>query len=374
MRYSKFLIMSASIFTATLSYAACTGSNCFNQGVDFANQAKPSSDSISNSVLESAVGANNIAKAQATQDSIQSTMGNDYKNIDGITNSGKNKAQACVGKDTTECKAYNYYNDPLTKLSQQGIESAVGVASNLINKKIQQNVNITDYCAQNPNDSICKMCKQDPSQSMCQNGNKCTTISYTTGDNKYVSNGCQIIGQRSYDCEKWVDNVQFHNDYTPPSPPDGTPVGTGTTSAGGCGGAYASINMTMTAYATATKQDSVVLTGYVSGSAACAKTVRQDFNMLIPFSGYNSQIYAKQDWPCGNSGDHWFIGNYVTVSGGCNGNNCSYILTVRATHGGESNQCKTDQSSSLTFNFQKPQSEKNQIVVDKVVWKDTCNQ
>ena len=48
----------------------------------------------------------------------------------------RTKAQACIGKDTAECKAYNYYNDPLTKLSQQGIESAVGVASNLINKKI----------------------------------------------------------------------------------------------------------------------------------------------------------------------------------------------------------------------------------------------
>lgn len=222
MRYSKLLIVSASIIAASLTYAACTGTACFNEGVDFGNQAKPSSSSISNSVLESAVGANNITQAQASQDSIQSAMGNDYKNIDGITNAGNTKAQACIGKDTAECKAYNYYNDPLTKLSQQGIESAVGVASNLINKKIEQNVSLTDYCAQHPSDSICKMCKDDPSQPMCQSGNKCTTISYNTGDNKYVTNGCKIIGQRSYDCDKWVDSISFTKSTYECNPNDGS--------------------------------------------------------------------------------------------------------------------------------------------------------
>lgn len=374
MRYSKLLIMSASLFT-TLSYATCTGTACFNQGVDFGNQTKPSSDSISNSVLESAVGTNNITQAKAAQDAIQSTMGNDYKNIDGITNSGNNKAQACIGKDTAECKAYNYYNDPLTKLSQQGIESAVGVASNLINKKIEQNVSLTDYCAQHPSDSICKMCKDDPSQSMCQSGNKCTTISYNTGDSKYVTNGCQIIGQRGYNCSKWVDSIDFHT--TPPSPADGTVLASGVVQTSLKPYSYIntaasiSANLSMTAYSDLTMQNVIKLTGTVSSypNNNCG-TDTKPINLNISFNQSQSTIYSlnyPSGFRCQTEG-----GSNLVIKGGCVGDICSYLFT--ATTNGHYANSYTDKTEikTMTFSFTKPKAGSNEKIIDKITWKDNC--
>lgn len=371
MRYKKFLITSVSLISAFSSYAACSGNDCFNQGVDFGNQAKPSASVISNSTLESAVGSNNISQANAMQDSIQQTMGGNYKNIDGITNAGNNKAQACVGKDTAECKAYNYYNDPLTRLSQQGVESAVGVASKLINKKIEQNVDLASYCSSHPDDTTCKMCRDDPSQAMCQQGNKCTTISYTTGDNRYVTNGCQIIGQRSYECDKWIDNVISHMQYIPPNPLDGTVVGSGSTRADACDGAWTSGAFRILSYSYLTQADMIYLSGTVSGNGACGGVVTRDINMNISLNGINSRIYSLDQTGCDRG--RWDNGNFIDVSGGCSGSSCSYKFDIKAKRGGVGNRCKQEITQSFTLNFTKPQLERYERVVDQVVWKDNCS-
>lgn len=379
MRYKKFLITSVSIISAFSSYAGCSGNDCFNQGVDFGNQAKPSSNVISNSTLESAVGSNNISQANAMQDSIQQTMGGNYKNIDGITNAGNNKAQACVGKDTAECKAYNYYNDPLTRLSQQGVESAVGIASKLIDKKIEQNVDLASYCLSHPNDTTCKMCRDDPSQSMCQQGNKCTTISYTTGDNRYVTNGCQIIGQRSYECDKWVDNVTFHNNYIPPNPLDGTVVSSGVLQVSLKPYSYINnaatinANLRMVAYSDYTRGNLIKLMGTISSypNNSCG-TDSKTIELNISFNQPKLQIYDlwfPSGFRCQTEG-----GSHLSIEGGCTDNNCTYVFTARVDgHYYRTTYPDKSETKTMTFSFTKPQVERYERVVDQVVWKDNCS-
>jgi hypothetical protein len=215
MQFKKLLLCTSSLlFICHLVNADCsTTGSCFNDGVDFgkSNSNIYSGNNISNSALESALGKQRIIDAKDIQSNIQNTMGNNYKNLDGITQAGNQKATSCNGKTSSDCDSYNYYNDPLTRKAQEGIESVVSIASNLINKQINPNVNISEYCNSNPSDTICVSCKKDPNQPMCKTGNKCTQISYKTGEGDYVSQSCQVIGQRDYSCNKWVDDVEWKN-------------------------------------------------------------------------------------------------------------------------------------------------------------------
>jgi hypothetical protein len=210
-RKSLLYISSLLILSHAVNADCSTTGSCFDDGVNFgkSNANIYSGSNISNSALESAVGKERVSDAKNTQSSIQNTMGNNYKNLDGMTQAGNQKASSCAGKSTADCDSYNYYNDPLTRKAQEGIESVVSIASNLINKQINPNVNITDYCNSNPNDTICVSCKKDPSQPMCKSGNKCTQISYKTGSGDDVSQSCQVIGQRGYSCNKWVNDVSW---------------------------------------------------------------------------------------------------------------------------------------------------------------------
>ncbi|HRG61619.1 MAG TPA: hypothetical protein PLP75_01230 [Burkholderiales bacterium] len=213
MQFKKlWLISSYLLFLINTSYAACNGTtSCFDDAINYSkNNQSYSASNINNNSIESAVGSTRVFDAQNTQNSITNTLGQNYKNIDGMNQSGKNKAQQCAGKNTPDCDSFNFYNDPLTRKAQEGIVDTVGVASDLINKKIKQDVNITDYCARNPQDTVCKMCQKDPNQAMCQNGNKCTTITYKAGSGQKQTNSCSITGERNYTCNKWVDDIKFH--------------------------------------------------------------------------------------------------------------------------------------------------------------------
>lgn len=209
MRYNKFLII-ASLLITKLAVAACSGTSCFNDGISYGGQFVPSANDISNSLIESAVGKDRVNSAKSTQEAIQGEMGGNFRNVDGMTNAGNKKTQNCVGKKTPECDALNYYNDPLMRQKQQGIESSVGMASYLLNKQIQQNVDFKSYCQTHPTDSLCKMCQENPNQSMCQDGNKCTTITYQSAGTSKDKFSCEIKGQRGYHCNKWVEDVTFH--------------------------------------------------------------------------------------------------------------------------------------------------------------------
>ncbi len=213
MQFKKLLLISGYLlFLINTSYAACNGTaNCFDDAINYSkNNQSFSVSNINNNSIESAVGSTRVSDAQNTQNSISNSMGQNYKNIDGMTQAGKNKAQQCVGKNTPDCDSFNFYNDPLTRKAQEGIVDTVGVASDLINKKIQQDVNITDYCARNPQDTVCKMCQKDPNQAMCKNGNKCTTVTYKVNGGQKSTNFCSITGERNYTCNKWLDDIKFH--------------------------------------------------------------------------------------------------------------------------------------------------------------------
>ncbi|MBX9865507.1 MAG: hypothetical protein K2Y14_01225 [Burkholderiales bacterium] len=366
MQYNKFTQIIASLVGVVFTQyavAACAGTDCFSQGVDFGNQAKTSGSIISNSILESAVGAQNMSAAQANQDAIQNTMGGDYKNIDGITNSGNSKAQACVGKNTSDCNAYNFYNDPLTRQNQQGLESAVGMASNLINKQINQNVDITAYCETHPNDSTCKSCQADPSQAMCQSGNKCTTITYNTGSTIEQSNACEIIGQRSYDCNSWVDDVVFHYDYVPASPADGSVMAQGANQ--DTSKTYCAINASITSNEALTAQNQISI-NVNSRNDDGGWNITKDFNYSMTGTGYQ---YAYQNNNNGNT-NKTMIGS--VGSGVCNGNSCSLSFTTQCNHG-QLGGNDWNRSATVTLNYTKPTVSSNTLVIDKVTQKDNCS-
>lgn len=213
MRFKKLLPISSSLFLfMNTSFAVCNGTtNCFDDAINYSkNNQSYSASNINSTSIESAVGNARVSDAQNTQNSISNAMGNNYKNIDGMSQAGKNKAQQCVGKNTPDCDSFNYYNDPLTRSAQEGIVDTVGIASDLINKKIQQDVSITDYCTKNPQDTVCKMCQKDPNQAMCKNGNKCTTVTYKINEGQKSTNFCSITGERNYTCNKWIDDIKFH--------------------------------------------------------------------------------------------------------------------------------------------------------------------
>lgn len=367
---SSLILISFSIYAAT--------SDTFDQGVDFANQNKPNNSVIGNSVLESTVGINNINQAVANQDSIQNTMGGNYKNIDAINNSGNNKATQCVGKTTNDCAAYNFYNDPLTRQKQQGVESAIGVASDLINKTINQNVNITEFCSTHPNDAVCVMCRKDPSQPMCQNGNKCTTITYNSNSTSTNSQDCQIIGHRSYSCKKWVDNVTFHNNYIPPNPLDGTVVSSGVLQVSLKPYSYINnaatinANLRMVAYSDYTRGNLIKLMGTISSypNNSCG-TDSKTIELNISFNQPKLQIYDlwfPSGFRCQTEG-----GSHLSIEGGCTDNNCTYVFTARVDgHYYRTTYPDKSETKTMTFSFTKPQVERYERVVDQVVWKDNC--
>lgn len=362
MGFSKYLITSLVILCGQYSYAACSGSDCFNQGIDFANQSNPGSSSINNSFIESAVGSAKVSQAVANQDSIKNAMGGSYKNIDGINNSGQTKAQNCVGKNTDECSAYNFYNDPLTRQAQQGVESAVGVASDLINKKIEQNVNITDYCAKNPNDTICKMCQKDPNQSMCQNGNKCTTITYTNSGSSQTSNACEIIGQRSYDCSSWVDDVLFHYDYVPPSPADGTVLAQGQNQ--DTSKTFCSVNAQINSYEYLTNLNQVTVTVFTRNDDY-PYNQSKTFNISMDVGSSNYVHFQSNN---GNT-NKTVSGNISGAS--CTGGYCSMTFVTSCNHhqlGGND----WDRTTAVTLSYAKPKISSNTLVIDKVSNKDNC--
>ena len=362
MHYKKFLV--SSLLLLGFYQVVLADNDPFNQGINFANGNKPGTNMISNSVIESAVGKTNVNQAVANQDSIQNSMGGSYKNIDGVTNAGNSKASACVGKKTDDCKAYNFYNDPLTKQSQQGVESAVSIASNLINKKINQGVSITDYCASHPNDSVCVMCAKNPSLSTCQSGNKCTTITYNTNNSTQTSNSCQIIGHRSYDCKQWVDDIAFHFNNVPPSPTDGTVFATGY--AQDTSRVFCSITVQVIAYEYLTKQNTIYLTA-TSRSDDGGWNEVHSFSIAMNNGGY--QFVRKND----NNGhtNKTMIGN--VNSGSCNGNSCSISVSTSCIHG-QLGGNDWNVTANATINYTKPSLSRIERVIDKVSIKDNCNQ
>lgn len=366
MQYNKFTRIIASfvgvVFTQ-YAVAACTGTDCFSQGVDFGSQAKTSGSIISNSILESAVGTQNISAAQSNQEAIQNTMGGDYKNIDGITNSGNSKAQNCVGKNTSDCSAYNFYNDPLTRQNQQGLESAIGMASNLINKQINQNVDITAYCAIHPNDSTCKSCQADPSQTMCQSGNKCTTITYNTGSNIEQSNACEIIDQHSYDCSSWVDDVQFHYDYIAASPADGSTLAQGSNQ--DTSKTYCSVTGSLTAYEALTQQNMITVIA-TSRNDDGGWNIQKEFNIAMNSGAYQ---YAYQN---NNNGNTNKTMRGTVNSATCNGSLCSVTITTNCDHG-QLGGNDWNRSATITLSYTKPTISSNTLVIDKVIQKDNCS-
>ncbi len=348
----------------SLSGAVCTNSQtCLDDGVAYSNNnTARSTSNINNSVIESAVGADRIANANSTKDSIQNSMGGNYKNIDGMNNAGNSQAAACQGKNTPECSAYNYYNDPLTKQGQDSIKDAVSMASDLINKKITENVEIQGYCAANPNDSICKMCAKDPSQAMCQSGNKCTTISYkSTGVE--TKHACEIVGQRGYQCNSWVDDVVSHYDYVPPSPVDGTILAQASNADNSK--TYCMVNARVIANEALTKGGMVLITvtnqnnDYPYGPA--------DTNVNMEMSGAGKNYLYKNS----NNGN-----TNKTVRGdisgaNCSGDNCTITVNTGCIHNqlGGNDWSRT---ASVTLNYTKPKISSNKLVIDNVIWKDDC--
>lgn len=373
MHYSKFLILVTSLITLQYSYAACTGSNCFNDGIDFAKQV-PSSI-VSNSIIESAVGKEKFTEAVTTKDNLANQMGGEFRNVDKMSNAGNQKLQNCVGKTSYECNAVSYYNDPLMRQKQQGIESAVGIASYLLNKQIQQDVDFTAYCKRNPNDSMCKMCKDNPNQSMCQNGNKCTTITYQTTDGSQKSFSCEIVGQREYHCNKWIDNVDYHIDQ--PFPADGTVMASGLLQASLKPYSYINnaatltADLTITVFNDLTKQNLLKLTGTVSSypNSNCG-TDSKPINLNVSFSQTQSIIYSlnyPSGFRCQTEG-----GSNLLISGGCTGDACTYLFTAIINgHYSGVNKDQTE-TKTMTFSFAKPKVGSNEIIVENVTWKDNC--
>lgn len=362
MVFKKYLLVLSSLACINLTYAACTNSQtCLDDGVNYSNSnTAGAASNINNSVIESAVGADRITDANSTRDSIQNTMGGNYKNIDGMNNAGNTKAAACQGKTTQECSAYNYYNDPLTKQGQDSIKDAVSMASDLINKKITENVEIKGYCASNPNDSICKMCAKDPSQAMCQAGNKCTTISYkSTGVE--TKHACEIIGQRGYACNSWVDNVISHYDYVPPNPVDGTVLAQGSNSQSDK--TYCAITAKVIANEALTQGGQVSIVATTQNGGAVNPT---NFNYSMTGGSYNFD--HTQSYFTGGT-----LGSDGNVNSSCSGDDCSMTFTNSCWHyqnGGND----WSRSTSFTINYTKPKLSSNVFVIDSVSWKDNCAQ
>lgn len=365
MVFKKLLLTISSLVCINLATAACTDSQtCLDDGVAYSNSATAGiASNINNSVIESAVGAERMANANSAKDSIIDTMGRNYKNIDGMNNAGNAKAVDCQGKTTEECSAYNYYNDPLTKQSQAGIQDAVSMASDLINKNITENVEIQGYCAANPNDSVCKMCAKDSSQAMCQSGNKCTTISYkSTGVE--TKQACEIVGQRGYPCNSWVDNVVSHYDYVPPSPTDGSIVAQGSNQ--DTSKTYCAINARITSNEALTAQNQISI-NVTSRNDDGGWNITKNFNYSITGTGYQ---YAYQNNNNGNT-NKTMIGS--VGSGVCNGNSCSLSFTTQCNHG-QLGGNDWNRSATVTLNYTKPTVSSNTLVIDKVTQKDNCAQ
>lgn len=366
MVFKKYLLVLCSLTCINLTYAACTNSQtCLDDGVNYSNSnTAGAASNINNSVIESAVGADRITDANSTRDSIQNTMGGNYKNIDGMNNAGNTKAAACQGKTTQECSAYNYYNDPLTKQGQDSIKDAVSMASDLINKKITENVEIKGYCASNPNDSICKMCAKDPSQAMCQAGNKCTTISYkSTGVE--TKHACEVIGQRGYACNSWVDNVISHYDYVPPSPIDGTVLAQATNVDNSK--TYCMVNAKVIANEALTRGGMVLVTVTNQNNDYPYGPAETNVNMTMAGADKN---YLYQNTNNGNT-NKTVRGDIYGAT--CSGNNCTMNVNTSCLHhqlGGND----WDRAATVTLNYIKPTLSSNQLVIDNVIWKDNCAQ
>lgn len=90
----------------------------------------------------------------------------------------------------------------------------------------------------------------------------------------------------------------------------------------------------------------------LNSSSNCGSPAPQNFNLNIPFSGYNQQIYANDQQGCG--GKNWDMGGYATLSGSCNGSWCNYQLAITATHGGVGGQCHASQTSYIPLSFPQP--------------------
>ncbi|MBX9865752.1 MAG: hypothetical protein K2Y14_02475 [Burkholderiales bacterium] len=381
MVFKKYLLVLSSLACINLTYAACTNSQtCLDDGVNYSNSNMAGAASnINNSVIESAVGADRITDANSTRDSIQNTMGGNYKNIDGMNNAGNTKAAACQGKTTQECSAYNYYNDPLTKQGQDSIKDAVSMASDLINKKITENVEIKGYCASNPNDSICKMCAKDPSQAMCQAGNKCTTISYkSTGIE--TKHACEIIGQRGYACNSWVDNVISHYDYVPPSPVDGTIINQNF-SYSACNRANVNGVVSFVFHQDRTKNSQVAVYAYVDGEGFYGGGSELDRRHAI-YTQLSPLLISLNSFSGDNlmgRGRYWGNGHtdatselHLISNNGCAGNTCVVTFNQVVQSGGDGG-CGV-RSQTFTVSFAKPTVGYNNLIIDNVIWKDNCAQ
>lgn len=366
MGFNKFLIIISIIFYTNLASATCSNAqNCLDEGISYtqSNTAAAASN-ISTAAIESAVGTGRVTDAKNTQQSITDQMGGDFKNIDKMNNAGNTKAAACQGKNTPGCNAYNYYNDPLTRKAQQSVDGAMGSASDLLNKKITEGIDLKTYCSTNPNDTLCKLCQKDPSKPMCQEGNKCTTISYNTTSGGNTNFACEILGQRSFKCNKWVDDVISHTEVIPATPANGGIAAQGSnqdTSKTMC-----AITVNIVAHEDLTKQEQIKVN---------VTNIDQDgswnqaTSFIYPMNGGKNQYLHIDD---NNGNTHKQIFGEVSSSA-CNGNSCSIKLQTHCSHG-QLGGNDWDRYAIVTLNYTKPKISSSKFVIDNVSLKDNCNQ
>lgn len=280
--------------------------------------------------LSSQVGANTINYAKQSVDgngqataAVQSQFNGARTNQNYLYNQGRAGLIQCKSQSDPACAAVTKYNDD----SVQGALHQYNMGTNSFAYNM--------YVTPDPSNATCSLIHTfQPVNSQ--------TIQCTSGINS--RQGC-------------ITTITPYSNYYPPSPPDGSIVSSGGTSVGACGGAHASSNAQVSVSEVLTNQGLIHFHVENDSSGHCGGGAPETYDNNLPTTGVqNLQIYRVDDPGCGNDGDKWDMGGWVSINGSCFGSFCSYTVSVSAHHGGGGGQCNetNTQTYNLNFNLQKP--------------------
>ena len=298
-------------------------------------------------------------------------MGGDFSNISKMSNQGNSQLQNCKGKNTKECQAVNYYDTPDMRDKQQGAESSVGRTNAMLKKKITTDVDLQTYCQSHPSDITCQLCQKNPNQEMCKQANKCTTAEYTGSSGGKEAFNCEIVGSSDYSCNKWLDNVAWHNNHTPQNYVEGGTVNARTSSNKCDAIGNSSYNFVINSDSAwirvitrkITNQQKVLNFVFFanSGKSGC-KSISGNLQMN-PTSG-NLKLGAVNMLWQGASKNGKDVNLWQQSGANCNNTTCNIQLRLEGGNKG------TDQTTTITFPA--PIEEKDETIIDNISWTDNC--